>query len=282
MTLRRASSGVRSRRRGSRARWLIPGISLVLLAGAWAWFVWIPLPRGLDEGPPPRTAVMDERVRLARDSGAPLQLRWEWVPLERISPHLVRTVLVAEDDRFREHRGVDWRALAEELGWARGDTFRWTDPGDLRELARVLSLGWGRRDELRGRSTITQQLARNLYLGTDRSLPRKGREFVVAARLERSLGKDRILELYLNVAEWGPGVFGAEAAALHYFGVGASDLTLDQAAALAATLPHPLTSNPHQSPARMRWRQSLLLERLGAGVDEVEVRSGEPPTTRDP
>jgi hypothetical protein len=87
-------------------------------------------------------------------------------------------------------------------------------------------------------------------------------EVAVARRLERRLGKDRILELYLNVVEWGPGIFGAEAASRHYFGRSASDLTLSQAAALAATLPHPLTSNPALSPGRMQWRQALILERL--------------------
>ncbi|MDH5589315.1 MAG: transglycosylase domain-containing protein, partial [Gemmatimonadota bacterium] len=117
-------------------------------------------------------------------------------------------------------------------------------------------------EELRGRSTITQQLAKNLYYGTRRSFLRKVTELVVARRLERRLGKDRILELYLNVAEWGPGIFGADAAAHAYFGVSAASLTLDQAATLAATLPHPLTSNPARRPGRMLWRRDLILSRI--------------------
>jgi monofunctional biosynthetic peptidoglycan transglycosylase len=129
---------------------------------------------------------------------------------------------------------------------------------------------------VRGRSTITQQLAKNLYFGESRSLSRKIAEFVVAGRLERFLSKDRILELYLNVVEWGPGIFGADAAARHYFGKPASDLTSDQAAALAATLPHPLSSNPKLRPGRMAWRKQMILARMGA-TGPVKTVPLEPP-----
>lgn len=233
-------------------------LSLALLA----WFVAIPWPWGLGEGEVHRTALMEQRLREARDDNETLELRQSWVPLEAISDHLIRAVQIAEDDRFREHSGVDWQALAEEVRWEGGETFDWTRFGDWRALASALHYGWENREELRGRSSITQQLAKNLYFGTDRSLVRKAKEIVVARRLERTLDKDRILEIYLNVVELGPGLFGADAAAREYFGRSATDLTRAQAAALAGTLPHPLTSNPSRAPAQMRWRQARILERM--------------------
>jgi monofunctional glycosyltransferase len=205
---------------------------------------------------------MEQRIEEGRASGDSLIIRREWVPLADISPNLVRAVVVAEDYRFRQHQGIDWVSLAEEVQWSGDEQFSWTNPSDLRALAEALGHVWANRDEIRGRSTITQQLAKNLFFGTDRSLLRKAMEYVVARRLERRLDKDRILELYLNAAEWGPGVFGAEAAARTYFGRSAASLGLEQAAALAATLPHPLTSNPAHRPGRMAWRRDLILERL--------------------
>jgi monofunctional biosynthetic peptidoglycan transglycosylase len=226
------------------------------------WYVVIPYPLRLGTGDPGVTAVMEQRIREARSAGDELEVRHEWIPLAEVSPALLRALVVAEDYRFREHRGIDWVSLAEEVRWTGDESFSWWSAADLRSLARALGYAWSHRAELRGRSTITQQVAKNLYFGTDRSLPRKAMEFVVAGRLERRLGKDRILELYVNVAEWGPGIFGAEAAARAYFGRSARDLGLADAAALAATLPHPLTSNPAHDPGRMRWRQSLILDRL--------------------
>jgi monofunctional biosynthetic peptidoglycan transglycosylase len=205
---------------------------------------------------------MEQRLREAERAGTSLDVHKTWVPLPEVSRHLVRAVIVAEDYRFRQHRGVDWVSLAEEVRWTGDDRFSWTSAADLGALKKALGYVWSARDEIRGRSTITQQLAKNLYFGTDRTLLRKAMEFVVAGRLERRLGKDRILELYLNVVEWGPGVFGAEAAADAYFGTTAAALTLDQAAALAATLPHPLTSNPAHRPGRMLWRKNLILSRI--------------------
>jgi len=242
-------------------------LSLALVAGiALLWFVWIPRPGDLDTVHPERTALMDQRLREASRVGDTLALRQEWVSLAQISPQLVRTVLYAEDQRFREHAGIDWKALADEVHWQGGDDFSWTRLADLQALFEALRYAWDHREEIRGRSTLTQQLAKNLYFGTNRSLSRKAREFVVTHRLERALDKDRILELYLNVAEWGPGIFGAEAASREYFGKGASELTLSEAAALAGTLPHPLTSNPTLSPAQMRWRQARILEALAGGA----------------
>jgi monofunctional biosynthetic peptidoglycan transglycosylase len=268
--VRRGAASRRSKRpstkevSGAGRRWKVvwgaaAGAALATLA---AWYVAIPYPWTLRTRNPERTAVMEQRIREAADRGETLEVRHTWIPLSDVSDRLVRAVLVAEDYRFRQHSGVDWVSLAEEVRWTGDDSFSWTSVSDLRALREALAYAWTNRSELRGRSTITQQLAKNLYFGTDRSFARKAMELVVAKRLERRLGKDRILELYLNVAEWGPGIFGAEEAAREYFGRSASDLTLEQAAALAATLPHPLTSNPARSPGRMLWRRNLILERI--------------------
>jgi len=234
------------------------GVALVFTLA----YIVVPYPWTLAARNPQRTSLMEQRIREAEDGGASLEVEQQWVALEEISPNLVRAVIVAEDYRFREHRGVDWVSLAEEVRWSGDDAFSWTSPSDLGALARALGYVWSHRHEIRGRSTLTQQLAKNLYFGTDRSFLRKAMEFWVAGRLERHLGKDRILELYLNVVEWGPGIFGAEAAARAYFGRSASSLTLEEAASLAGTLPHPLTSNPARNPGRMLWRRDLILERL--------------------
>ena len=242
------------------------------------WFVLIPYPWTLRDRNPERTSLMEQRAREARAAGDSLTIRQEWVELDGISRNLQRAVIVAEDYRFREHGGIDWVSLADEVEWSGDSDFSWWSGDDRRALAEALRYVWSNRSDLRGRSTITQQLAKNLYYGTDRSLARKVMEFVVAGRLERRLGKDRILELYLNVAEWGPGVFGAEAAAQTYFGRSAASLSLEQAAALAGTLPHPLTSNPAHSPAQMRWRQNLILERLRPppGVEPTPIPPHDP------
>jgi monofunctional glycosyltransferase len=226
------------------------------------WLLVLPWPLHLRWWDPERTSFMEYRLREARREGRDLVIRHEWVPLETISPNLRRAVLVAEDDRFYLHRGIDWRSLAEEVRYQGDTTFTWWSRDDLRALLEALRYYRANREEIRGRSTITQQLAKNLYFTPERSVFRKVSEAVVARRLERFLTKDRILEIYLNVAEWGPGIFGAQAAAVVYFERGPDQLTVEQAAALAATLPHPLTSNPSFRPARMAWRQEMLLRRL--------------------
>lgn len=184
------------------------------------------------------------------------------VTLDRISPHLARAVIVAEDHRFREHGGIDYSAMRDAVGYRRRD-FSWRDPRDRQELWRAIRKVAARPGDLRGASTITQQLAKNLYLSSSRNPMRKIKEGVLAWRLERALGKDRVLELYVNIAELGTGIWGVEAASQAYFGRSARDLGARDAAALAATLPHPRTSNPAHRPGRMRWRQNLILGRMG-------------------
>ena len=190
------------------------------------------------------------------------------VPLDSISDWLPQTVMTGEDQRFREHHGIDWVNLRRALGYPR-DGFHWGAPRDRSDLARALGRVWGRRDALRGASTLTQQLAKNLYLSPSRNPLRKMKEAVTAYRLEAALPKDRILALYLNVAEMGPEVWGAEAASRYYFGRSAAQLDLDEAAALAGMLPFPLRSNPGFRPGRMQWRQHLILRKLRG--EEVEL-----------
>lgn len=183
------------------------------------------------------------------------------VPLASIDPELRTAVLIGEDHRFYEHGGLDFQAIREALGYRRDDFF-WGDSRDRAELWRALGRAWERRDRIRGASTISQQLAKNLYLSPSRNPLRKVKEAVTAYRLEWAMDKHRLLELYLNVVELGPEIWGVEAASRYYFRRSARTVTREQAAALAGTLPFPLSSNPAYRPGRMRWRQQLILRRM--------------------
>lgn len=242
---------------------LLIAVPLALLGAA--WFYWITIPWGvrLRIQDPQTTSVMRQRIAEADARGEVLEIRHQWVPLERISPRLRRAVIAAEDGRFYQHNGIDWGALREEFRYQGDADFSIFDASDRRALMASFRYYRENRDRIRGRSTITQQLAKNMYYSTHRSTVRKLEEFVVARRMERLLDKDRILEVYLNVVELGPGIFGVEAASQYYFNRSAADLTADQAAALAATLPHPLTSNPRRNPGRMEWRKNMILARMG-------------------
>jgi monofunctional glycosyltransferase len=197
------------------------------------------------------------------------------VVLDSISPALVEAVLTAEDARFRQHRGIDWVEVRKALGYRR-IRFDWGSVEDRNEIRRAVGTARSRREAVRGASTITQQLAKNLYLSPSRSPLRKLKEALTAYRLELALGKERILELYLNVAELGPGVWGAEAASRRYFRASADRLTLTQSAALAATLPFPRSSNPAYRPSRMSRRRDLILRRMRGERVEVPKIEQEP------
>ena len=170
--------------------------------------------------------------------------------LTDISPLLKRMVIIGEDSRFRTHHGIDFVEIGDALGLDR-------HPG----VWPTLRAAWRGRDRIRGASTITQQLAKNLYLSPSRNPLRKLKEAVTAVRLELALPKDRILELYLNVVQWGPAIWGVERASHDYYGVPARLLTEEQAAELVATLPHPRTSNPVFHPMRTWARRDLILAR---------------------
>jgi monofunctional biosynthetic peptidoglycan transglycosylase len=191
---------------------LLVAVPLALVGAAWFYFLVIPWPVLLRWRNPRTTAFIDMRVDDAKAKGDTLRIRQEWVPLDRISRTLQRAVIVAEDGRFRDHSGVDWEALREELRYRGDDDFSLFDPKDLKSAANALRYYRDNREKIRGRSTITQQLAKNLYFSDDRSMLRKAEEFVVAWRIEAFLSKDRILEIYLNTVELGSGIFGVEAA----------------------------------------------------------------------
>ena len=185
---------------------------------------------------PTSTALMEHRLATAAEKGTPLPRQWIWTPLNHISPHLQRAVIVAEDASFFVHEGFDWEGIQDAAR-------RNLEAGEMK----------------RGGSTITQQLAKNLYLSTERSLFRKAREALITRSLEHHLPKKRILELYLNVAEWGHGVYGAEAAARHHFDKSADELTEEEAAWLAAILPSPQRYDPiRQTPFLTRRHQRIL------------------------
>ena len=188
---------------------------------------------------PHRTALMQQRVEEAARDGRSAKVDERWVPYARISPLLRRAVLVAEDDAFYAHGGLDWDEIRAS---AQRDISQW-------RMAR-------------GGSTVTQQIARNLYLGNARTPWRKLEEMVIAVRMERALTKRRIFELYLNLIEWGDGVYGAEAAAQHWFGVPASALSPRQAVALAAVIVNPRRYSPVAPDHRMRNRIKMIASRL--------------------
>lgn len=183
---------------------------------------------------PPTTAVHVERRVQAWIHNRPYREHYKFVPLRQISPDLQHAVIAAEDGRFYEHHGFDWHQIQIDA------------EGDM-EGGRV-----------RGASTLTQQLVKNLFFGTGRSVLRKGAEFTLVPVAELVLGKRRILELYLNVVEWGPGIYGAEAACRAYYGTSARNVGREQAARLAAILPAPLRRRPE----RMNRYSGLILERM--------------------
>lgn len=224
----------------------------------WLCAIWPP-PRWYRTHFPRETAFMAMRQSQA-ETGGPVR-RYQPVAGEQIAGSMREAALVAEDHRFYLHGGIDYQAIREALGYRR-DNFLWENPRDRAELRRALGRAWERRDRVRGASTITQQLAKNLYLSPSRNPLRKVKEAVTAWRLERALGKARILELYLNVVEFGPEVWGVEAASQKYFRKPARRLTASESALLAATLPGPLRANPGYRVGRIRWRQQLILRRM--------------------
>jgi monofunctional glycosyltransferase len=183
---------------------------------------------------PPTTAVHMERRLQSWIHHTPYHERYEFVPLSQISPDFQHAVIAAEDARFYQHHGFDWQAI---------------------QIAAEDDMQGGR---IRGGSTLTQQLVKNLFFGTGRSFLRKGAEFTLVPVAEFVLGKQRILELYLNVVEWGPGVYGAESACLYYYRTSAHNIDPQESARLAAILPLPLKRRPDH----MNHYSELILERM--------------------
>lgn len=190
---------------------------------------------------PGTTSFMRQQRAVLQEKNPDFQLKHKWVPYQQISRNLKRAIIASEDANFSEHEGVDWEALqkAYEKNTRKG---------------KVVS----------GGSTITQQLAKNLFLSGERSYLRKAQEFVIAYMLEFWMSKERIFEIYLNVVEWGNGVFGAEAAARHYFGTTAANLSASQSARLAVMLPNPRVYEKQRGSGYLTRRAGLILRRMGS------------------
>ena len=206
-------------------------------------YVYLTLPdvRPLKTSHPKTTAFIELRAREARARGERPRRIQRWVSYKSMSPNLTRAVLVAEDDLFWQHEGVDVEQLQESL-----------------------EADWAQGRFIRGGSTITQQLAKNLYLSPSKNPLRKLKELIIARRLEAELDKSRILELYLNVIEWGDGIYGAEAAARTYFHEGAASLGPSESALLAGAIVNPRVLNPARPTARLIRRQALIMRRMGS------------------
>jgi monofunctional glycosyltransferase len=220
-------------------------------------FLTLPDVRPLRTTNPETTAFIELRAEEARARGEKPRRIQRWVAYGRIAPSLRRAVLVAEDSAFWQHDGVDYEQLRESM-----------------------EVNLERMEFVRGASTITQQLAKNLYLSPSKNPLRKLRELMITRRLEAELSKQRIFEIYLNVVEWGDGIYGAEAAARTYFGSSAAQLDARQAALLAGALVNARLLNPAHPTARLRRRQQLILARMGAAAPPPAT-TAEPPAPID-
>jgi monofunctional glycosyltransferase len=225
--------------------WKIVGRSLIAamaLGFAYVAYLYLALPdvRRLEKTNPTTTAFMELRIREAGQEGRKFQIRHRWVPYNQISANLRRAVIVTEDAAFYDHDGID-----------------------LTELKASLEKNWEEGQFLRGGSTITQQLAKNLYLSPTRNPMRKVEELMIARRLEAALTKRRILEIYLNMIEWGDGIFGCEAAARAYFNGPCGSLSVEQAALLAGAIINPRVHSPARPTRRLVRRQQIIIRRMG-------------------
>jgi monofunctional biosynthetic peptidoglycan transglycosylase len=213
-------------------------VAFVLVFAGYQAVTW-PDVRGLGHSNPTTTAFIERYLSQAETADQTIEPSWLWVPYDSISPHLKRAVLVAEDIGFFSHGGFE-----------------------MHEIKQAIRDAVAGERALRGASTITQQLAKNLWLTPSRSLLRKLKEAALTYQLEQHLSKKRILELYLNVVEFGPGVYGAEAASRNYFGKSAADLSVAEAAQLAAALPRPARWNPASESRSYRQYSATIEERM--------------------
>jgi monofunctional glycosyltransferase len=233
--------GARKEGAGGRRRWIkwlvIAPLALLLLVQLYfflniCWWV---------DHNPGMSSFMREQQAALRAKNPNANIQQLWVPYERISNNLKRAIIASEDANFSEHDGVDWEALQK-----------------------AYEKNSQKHKVVRGGSTITQQLAKNLFLSGSRSYLRKGQELVITYMLETVMDKERIFEIYLNVVEFGTGIFGAEAAARHYYGVSAANLSSAQAAKLAVMLPNPRFFDKHRDSGYLARRTGVILHRMGA------------------
>ena len=235
----------------SRSRWAsrltwVAGVPAVVFGCLAYSYLTLPDIRSLAKTNPATTAFIEIRADEARASGKAPRRVQRWVGYDRISPSMKRAVLLAEDAAFWSHDGVDYD-----------------------ELQKSIELDWARGQLLRGASTITQQLAKNLYLSPTRNPIRKIRELMIARRLEAELSKTRIFEIYLNVIEWGDGIYGVEAASREYLGAPASAIGPTDAALLAGAIINPRVLNPHKPTRRLLRRQEIILGRMSGRAAQI-------------
>ncbi len=232
--------------------------AVMLPLAAAAWVLRLPDVRPLKKSWPKTTAYIELRKRQAEAKGRKLALSWQPVPLGAVSEHLQKAVITAEDDEFWRHDGVDWPAI--RAAWERN-----------RREGKLAA----------GGSTMTMQLARNLYLSPSKNPLRKIKEILIARRLENELGKRRILELYLSSVEWGKGIFGCEAAARAYFAKSCAELDQAEAVAMAVVLPNPRRWDPAKRGKYVERNSQRILDRMAAAEQARAVAAGEPEVAED-
>jgi monofunctional biosynthetic peptidoglycan transglycosylase len=227
-------------------------IMLGILLGGFYFYMGLPDVSELETHNPRTTALMLQRYREAKETGKAFRIQQQWIDFEAIPKLLRETVRISEDAAFYQHKGIDFDELKE-----------------------AIKKNWQKGEYARGASTITQQLAKNLYLSTDKNLIRKIKEFLIAMRLEKNLTKDRIFEIYLNVIEWGPGIFGVEAASQHYFHKGVDQLNLEEIVRLVAVIPQPLKTNPTENSDWLKWKARWIVDALKryAYIDEAQYQA---------
>jgi monofunctional glycosyltransferase len=247
-------------------RYTVYAIAGIFIGGLIFEVATFPSVSALQDQNPATTSMIETRIREARNASNQPRRVQVWTSLERISPHLQRAVLAGEDTNFATHHGFDYQAIQKAWDDAQKEA-------DKEAKQEGESDSWlpSLPDFKRGASTISQQLAKNLFLSSQRSFMRKGQEAVITYFLERDLSKRRILELYLNVIEWGEGIYGAEAASQYYFHKPAANLSAREAAFLSAMIPNPRTVfNPQVNPRRVARRQRIILR----GMPSVRMPPG--------
>jgi monofunctional biosynthetic peptidoglycan transglycosylase len=219
--------------------WILIGMVLVVCAGGLYIYTGLPDVRHLQNQNPPTTELIEYRARQAQQLNKAFNIRQQWVEFDTIPQLLKDTIRITEDAAFYQHNGVDYTELKE-----------------------ALKKNWEKGKYVRGGSTITQQLAKNLYLSPRKSIFRKIKEYFIARSLETHLSKDRIFDLYLNIIELGPGIFGVQTAAGQYFNKNVDELNLEEIVRLTAVIPRPLTTDPRGESKWLKWKASWILDAL--------------------
>ena len=231
--------------------WAVIGVPALLLGGLLLIYLSLPDVGDLMTNNPRTSALMVQRFREAKNSRNDLVIRQQWVSFDEIPKLLKHTIRVTEDAAFYQHQGVD-----------------------LAELKAAFKKNWQKGKYVRGASTITQQLAKNLYLSTDKSVVRKIKEYLIARRLENQLSKQRIFDLYLNLIEFGPGIFGVQAAAQNFFNKDVSRIDLEEMVRLTAVIPKPLKETPTRNSSWINWKAGWILDTLRRYkyIDQLEYQ----------